>query len=163
MDNSLDLYYFDGDRGEVFKLLYEVFKYQQFFTLSKTGNYKFLVYKLNNTVDLDFCLIGIVKIAKGVLIETCFPNQKGVFNRLWAVEPYMGQITYTEVDNKDLKNLRPIFYEDPNMRDMELHALPQDLALLIKLLKALLGQLPMHPKIIINKNNAKQLTSGIFS
>lgn len=123
---------------KIIKYAKSVLEHGELLHESKIG--KFYIGKVGQGKNL--CHIGIVEHPKGILIETSFPQQKGVHNRIWMLEPYLEQVSYLETDNPNLKKNANIFdYYDPakQSQEIEMYAMPNDLELLTAVLELLAG------------------------
>ena len=85
---------------------------------------------LQISVNEERCTVCLAAIPRGVLIETKYPDAPTRYSRLWMLEPFLGRISYIEIDNPVLRNISVFDRTAPEGNAYEMHAMPDDLATL---------------------------------
>jgi hypothetical protein len=85
------------------------------------------------------CHLGIIKTQKGYMVETSYPDDPRLHNRLWMLEPVLLNVSYLEVTNPDLMNAKATYFygSSPNL---EMYAMPEDLEYLVQIIKELISK-----------------------
>lgn len=127
-------HHFDGIRESIFSNLERLFQQQQYVRkLPIQGN----MYISAEVYDKEPCLADVVLVDGGVLIHTSFPEHPDVYDRIWVLDTYLGRITYIEISNPNLRVNFKFTLSYAEGSALEMHALPEDLDLLNKIVKKL--------------------------
>ncbi|HPD99044.1 hypothetical protein KC871_00290 [Candidatus Saccharibacteria bacterium] len=134
------LHHYGDIRETIFQTIETLFRQYNHVHVAPNSGYSFvLAHTHHDTTALELCSIGLVRLPTGVLIETAFPNQPKVHNRVWMIDANFGQITYIEITNPDLRHSKELLFGDPDNNALELHAMPSDLRLLQTILTTALS------------------------
>lgn len=150
-------YHFGDIREQVFSLLEQIFT-SHYVRKLPAGNLYFAA-RVGEVDGKSDCKLIIVILENGALVHTSFPNQKGVHDRLWMVEKYLGQITYVEISNPDLRNKYKFDNFEAEGYTFEMHCFNYDINLLIDILTAAVQQIK-HGNVNQLPNTGNMLLGG---
>lgn len=153
-------YHFGDIRESIFSNLEWILTQKKLTTFIKPHGYVCVATIVNSNNSLDTCSIGIVLLPNGVVIHTSFPNQNDTHDRLWMIDNYIGRVAYIEITNPHLRNTYKFDIKDPSGNTYEMHAMPNDLALLNNLLLEIIAQ-TKNETITIASSPSKQLLQNI--
>jgi len=90
--------------------------------------------------DADLCQVSMIALLNGILIETNQLSNVHAYNRIWTLDPFLGNISYIEIDNPQLRNQAIFDNTDPNCNTFEMHVMPTDVAYLRSVITACIRQ-----------------------
>ncbi len=153
-------YHFSDNREQILAKLETIFQMEHRLATMQPAGHKYvgLIIEINSTKISTV----VILVNDNAVIYTSFPEDDKRYPRLWMVNSFIGQITYIEIENPELRNINKIDFKDPLGNAYEMGLMPHDTKLINEILDKFIIKLSSDIDIDSNLLNSdiKKLIAG---